>query len=164
MPKKAELAIKETESELIGLKGSQSSLGLQKRVLALMRIKQNKDQTRMELANYLGIHIRTLERWVRIYQEKGIQELLSIKPRRVGSKIITAQIHEGLSNRVHDPHNSFLGYWDAQRWIKTEYGVDVKYQRVREYLIKHFGTSLKSTRKSHTNKDEQAIGLFKKPT
>ena len=82
-------------------------------------------------------------------------------PRRAGSNIITTEIHNGISNRVNDPHNSFLGYWDAHQWIKREYNVEVKYHRVREYMIQHFGTKVKTVRKSHIKKDEQAVAFFK---
>lgn len=63
------------------------------------------------------------------------------------SKIITLAIHKDLEQKVNDPHNPFLGCWDAQNWVKEEYGIDVKYHRIRQYLIKHFKTKLKTSRK-----------------
>ncbi len=164
MGKKAELEIKEDLKELRSLSKSQKSLQKQKRIVALLRIKASKDETRQDLSNYLGVHIRTLERWVNRYKTGGIEGLLSDKPRRIGSKIISEEIHAGLAKRVNDPKNSFKGYWDAQQWIKREYGIEVKYQRVREYLIQHFGTKVKSPRKSHIQKDEGAVALFKNAT
>jgi len=76
------------------------------------------------------------------------------------SKIITPAIHKDLEQKVNDPHNPILG--DAQNWVKEEYGIDEKYQRIREYLIKHFGTKLKSPPKPHYKKDEQAERAFLK--
>jgi len=164
MGKKAILVIKESLSDLKKLKTSQTSLSKQKRIIALIRIKEKSDNRRQELANYLGVHIRTLERWVKIYKNQGLCVLLEIKARRSGSKYISPQIHEGLSKRLNDPQASFLGYWEVQHWIELEYGVKVKYHRVREYLIKHFGTKPKSTRKSHIKKDDKAVAFFKKPS
>lgn len=57
-----------------------------------------------------------------------------------------------------------MGYWDAQQWILGEYGVEVNYQRVREYLIKHFGTKVKRPRKSHIDKDPNGEATFFKTT
>jgi hypothetical protein len=37
--------------------------------------------------------------------------MLSDKPKNKKSKIITPEIHLGLSQRVNDPTNTFLGYW-----------------------------------------------------
>ena len=90
--------------------------------------------------------------------------MLMDKPKNKTSKIITPSIHKGLSQRVKDPHNPFLGYWDAQNWVKQEYGVDIKYQRIREYLIQHFKTKPKTPRKSHYKKDDKAEKAFLKTT
>lgn len=54
-----------------------------------------------------------------------------------------------------------MEYWDAQQWILDEYGVEVNYQRIREYLTKHFGTKVKQPRKSHINKDPNGKATFK---
>ena len=161
MGKKAVLEIKESVKELERLKKKQKTLGFQKRLMALQHIALKKHDTRNELANYLGVHIRTLERWMAIFKQGGISELLARKPRRKGSKIITKEMHLGLQERLTDPKKSFKGYWDAQRWIKTQYGIDVKYQLLRAYLIKHFETKVKTPRKSHIKKDERAVVLFK---
>jgi len=78
--------------------------------------------------------------------------MISDQPKNKQSKIITSEIHLGLSQRVNDPLNHFLGYWDAQIWVNETYGIDIKYQRIREYLKQHFKTKLKSPRKSHYKK------------
>jgi transposase len=70
----------------------------------------------------------------------------------------------GLSQRVNDPTNTFLGYWDAQQWVNETYGIDIKYQRIREYLKQHFKTKLKSPRKSHYKKNVEAEKAFLKTT
>jgi transposase len=108
------------------------------------------------------VHIRTLERWLNAYKSGGVLEMLHDKPKNKQSKIITPTMHKGLVERVNDSHNPFLGYWDAQNWINQEYGVDIKYHRIREYLIQHFKTKLKVPRKSHYKKDEQAEKAFLK--
>lgn len=164
MSKKVEVQVKECIKALKNLQGQQTSLSKQKRVIALQRIKNSEDSTRQELSNYLGVNRKTLRRWLIEYNKGGIELLLANHPRRKGSKIITKEIHEGLESRVTDPKNSFRGYWDAQRWIASEYGIEVKYQRVREYLIKHFETKVKRPRKSHIKKDLSAVALFKNAT
>ena len=80
------------------------------------------------------------------------------------SKIITPIIHQGLEQKVNDPHNPFPGYWEAQDWVQQEYGIEIKYQRIREYMIQHFKTKIKSPRKSHIKKDKQAEEAFLKTT
>ncbi|MFT5602686.1 MAG: hypothetical protein ACI9N1_002945, partial [Flavobacteriales bacterium] len=41
------------------------------------------------------------------------------------------------------------GYNDAVLWIKQEFGYDLKYHTVRAFMIRNFGTKLKTPRKSH---------------
>jgi transposase len=162
MGKKAILDITESVLELKKLLLKQKTLKTEKRLKSLIAIQSGKFETRQAIADYLGVHIRTLERWLTNYKSGGIFNMLKDKPKNITSRIITPDIHQGLSQRVNDPHNPFLGYWDAQNWVKAQYGVDVKYQRIREYLIQHFKTKLKTPRKSHYKKDEDAEKAFLK--
>mgnify|MGYP000017610326 FL=1 len=162
MGKKAILDIKESNLELKKLLVKQQTLKGEKRLKSLLAIKSGKFETRQALADSLGIHIRTLERWLVNYRAGGVDMMLTDKPKNKTSKIITPEIHKALSQRVHDPKNPFLGYWDAQDWVKQEFGIDVKYQRIREYLIQHFKTKPKTPRKSHYKKDVEAEKAFLK--
>jgi len=162
MGKKAQLDIQESIPELQKILAKRKSLQEEKRIKSLIAIKSGKFGTRQELADYLGIHIRTLERWLNSYNSGGILKMLLDKPKNKQSKIITIEIHQGLEQRVKDPQNPFRGYWDAQNWVKREYGIEIKYQRIREYLIQHFKTKTKSPRKSHIKKDKQAEEAFLK--
>jgi transposase len=162
MVKKAYLEITESLSELKQLLSKQKNLRSEKRIKCLIDIKTEKFDTRQELADYLSVHIRTLERWLVNYKSGGVTSMLTDKPMNKGSKIISSEIHKGLEQRVNDPHNPFLGYWDAQQWVVEQYGVEVKYQRIREYLIQHFSIKLKVPRKSHYKKDDQAEKAFLK--
>lgn len=162
MGKTAFLDIKESITELKTLLGKKTSLTKEKRLKSLLLIKSGKFKTRQQVADSVFVHIRTLERWLSNYKEGGIELMIADKPKNKGSKIITREMHNALSNRVHDPKKPFLGYWDAQNWIKEEFDVDVKYQRIREYLIQHFKTKLKTPRKSHYKKDDEAEKAFLK--
>ena len=162
MGKRAIIDITESVLELKKLLLKQKTLKTEKRIKSLLLIQENTFETRQAIADYLGVHIRTLERWLNNYKLGGISNMLMDKPKNKVSKIITLEIHQGLWQRVNDARNPFLGYWDAQNWVKTQYNVDVKYQRIREYLIQHFKTKLKTPRKSHYKKDEDAEKAFLK--
>ena len=159
-----EIEVKESLAELIKLQKKQPTLAKEKRVKALIDLVKNPTVLRGELSQRLGVDRKTLRRWLLEYKKGGINCMLEIRPKHKGSKIITPQIHAALEARVNNPRDSFKGYWDAMHWIKTEFDVDVKYHLVRKYLIKHFKTSVKRPRKSHTNKSEAAVAVFKKLT
>ena len=90
--------------------------------------------------------------------------MLSDKARHIKSRILTKEIHQGLEKRVNTRDDPFLGYWDAVDWVNSQYGVSVSYHLLRYHLIKHFKTKLKSPRKSHYKKDDQAVTAFLKTT
>ncbi len=160
MGKTSKLIIKEGVQKLKNLLSRQSTLSGEKRIKCLIYIKEGKFRTRQELACYLGVHIRTMERWLNTYESDGIEVMAINKPKPKKSLFITEDIHNQLEERVNDSSNPFLGYWDAQKWIKEEYGIEIKYHTLRQYMIKHFKTKLKVPRKSHVNKDEQATEAF----
>jgi len=162
MGKQAQINIKETRKELENRYAQERRIKSRTRIKSLLLIQSGEFETRQAIADYLHVHIRTMERWLNRYKSKGMDYMLEDLPKNKGSKIITREIHEGLATRVNDPHNPFLGYWDAQNWVKETYGIEVKYQRIREYLIQHFKTKVKSPRKRHVEKDVQAEKAFLK--
>ncbi len=110
----------------------------------------------------MGINLRTQERWVLRYISGGITGLPTDKPKNITSRIITPQIHQGLSKRVNSSEQPFLGYEDAVQWVKNEYNVAIQYHNLRSYLIQHFKTKLKVPRKYHYKKDDKAVDAFLK--
>lgn len=73
----------------------------------MLAIKYGKVETREELATSSGIHSRTLEVWLMDSRGGAVEMLLTNKPKNKTFKIITPDIHEGLSQRVHDLNNPF---------------------------------------------------------
>ena len=162
MSKRKEFKILESLDEIKKLRSKQSLLYKERRLLWLQIIKESNKITRESSSKKSGISLRTQERWIERYNSGGIEVLLNDAPNLKKSKIITEEIHQGLSARVNSSDNPFLGYWEAKDWVLSEYGVEITYHWIRAYLIKHFKTKLKTPRKSHYKKDSQAIDAFLK--
>ncbi len=162
MSKKKEIVVKESKSDLQSLRKKQTSLALEKRVIWLLQFKTKKNLLRKETASKVNITLRTQNRWIDKYMNNGIDEFLTSNKDNRKSKIITNELHEALKERLNSSQSPLLGYWDAVNWIKEEFDVEIKYHWLRKYLISHFKTKLKSPRKSHYKKDEQAIEAFLK--
>ena len=81
MGKIASLDISESLIELKELVSKQTTLKGEKRVKSLIYIKTKKFKTRQEVAASIGVHIRTLERWVETYKLFGIDQMISDKPK-----------------------------------------------------------------------------------
>lgn len=108
MKKKAQLEIKESVEVLKKKLQNNKHLKVEKRIKSLIAIKESKFKTQQEVADYVVLSFRTLERWVDTYKTEGFVSLLVIKPKK--SKFITPIIHERLSERVNNVHDPFLGY------------------------------------------------------
>lgn len=164
MGKVSKLRVIQTEQELIKLKRSQTDLQSEKRIECLLLLKSKRFSTQKLTADYLGISRQTIVRWITAYNKDGIAGILPKKTRDKKSKIFTAEIHKGLADKVSNAQDPLLGYWDAQRWVLENFGVQVNYHWLRQYLIKHFKTKLKTPRKSHVKKDDKAVQAFLKTT
>ena len=162
MAKRIEITIFESVEELNILLRKEKIIYKHKRLLWLLLLKNIPELSRKSSSDKSVISIRTQERWIKRYNSGGVLGLLTDAPNNKKSKIITKEIHQGLEKRVNSSSNPFLGYWDARNWVLSEYGVEITYHWIRLYLIKHFKTKLKTPRKSHYKKDEQAIEAFLK--
>lgn len=152
--------IKESIEELKKLKSLQNRLKQEKRVECLILLKEGRFLSQKETAAYLGISLKTIDRWLRVYRKQGADELVAPESRNKPSKVFTEEVHKGLEAKLQDSSDPLLGYTHAQQWVKENYGVQVGYQWLWTYLKKNFRTKLKVPRKSHINKDDQAGDAF----
>ena len=160
MGRQANITIKESLKELKSLYKKESNQKLKLRLKSLVYTKENKYKTQTILATHLGIDYSSLKRWFKLYKEEGLASYLSIKSGGNKASIITPELHRKLEEKLNNSSNPLKGYWEAQQWIKANFGLDMKYNTVRTYLIRHFKTKIKVPRKSHYKKDEQAIEAF----
>ena len=155
-----EFKIKESTTELKRALSQSKRLKEEKRITMLIRIKENTDATRQELANYLGVSRRVLVTWISMYEEEGLSAFYKDRTRNKLSRLEGSKISKAIETRVSNPQTGFLSYVDAQRWILNEFGEDIKYHTLRNFMITKFGTKVKSPRRSHVKKDPKAVALF----
>lgn len=132
------------------------------RVQALIHLKESTFISRISISDHLGISLRTLERWIGVYMKGGLEGLLQPKVRKRKSYLIPDEVDSALAKRVNDNKMGFSSYVEAQKWVASEFGLDFKYNTIREHLIRRYKTKIKSPRKSHVKKDDKAVGAFLK--
>tara|TARA_R110000868_G_scaffold97876_1_gene269299 strand:- start:16644 stop:16907 length:264 start_codon:yes stop_codon:yes gene_type:complete len=76
--------------------------------------------------------------------------------------VVTPETHKGLEQKLNDSTAPLSGYNDALRWVEFEYGKRFKYNTLRSYMKRLFGSKLKVSRKSHCKKEDNAEEVFKK--
>lgn len=162
MARTSKLVITHSIDELKSLLKKQSQHKNIQRLQALLYIKENTYKTRRDLSEHMGIVRRTLEMWLSKYRQEGIEGMLVSGTRTRKSKCIPSDVEIELGKIVQNPKQGFSSYVEAQRWLASEHNLDIKYNTVREHLIRHYKTKIKSPRKSHIKKNDQAGDAFLK--
>ena len=122
--------------------------------------KEGKYRTQTILDTHIGIDYSSLKRWLKQYNEEGLESYLRIKSGGNKASSISKEIHKKLSDKLNDSAAPLKGYWDEQQWVRDDFGLEIKYNTLRTYLIRHFKTKIKAPRKSHYKKEDQAIEAF----
>jgi len=162
MGKRFNLIIEESLSTLKTLRKKEKNQKKKLRLLSLILTKENRFSRRVDLAEYLGVNIDTLNTWTKKYKEHGLTGLLSINSGGKRRESIPQSIHKEIECKLNDSNHPLQGYTDAVSWVKQEFGYEIKYHTLRAFMIRNFGSKLKIPRKSHYKKDEVAIDTFKK--
>lgn len=162
MGKRVTIDIKETSEELDLLYRNSRSFKIKRRIKSLILTKINKFDNREELAQYLGINVKTLYVWTKTYQEEGLDAMLTMSGGGKRRDKIPDTIKKELEKKLNNSTSPLQGYTDSVDWVKTEFDLDINYHTLRSFMIVNFGTKLKQPRKSHYKKDEQVFEDFKK--
>lgn len=162
MGKRVNITINESKEDLTFLYKKTRNYKSKLRIKSLLLTKNNAFKTRLELSTHLGISLRTLFDWTKLYKSGGIVKLLSSRSGGSRNRVISSDIKISLEAKLNDSNNPLQGYNDAVVWIKEHHNITVNYHTLRTYMIVNFGTKLKQPRKSHYKKDEQAFETFKK--
>lgn len=162
MGKYIEVKVKESLSELQSLRKRENNHRKKLRIQCLILLKEKKVKTREELSIQMGVGVSSLFRWIKVYNKFGLEAMLKISNGGARRKSITKEVHQGLEAKLQDSKYPLQGYKDAALWVFENYGIEYKYNTLRTYMKRNFGTKLKTPRKSHYKKEEQAIEAFKK--
>ena len=162
MGKRVVIHIKEDAKELDLLYKKSKGFKTKRRIKSLILTKSNKFETREQLATYLGVDLKTLYTWTKVYQEEGLEAMLTSSSGGQRRQKVTGDIKEKLGQKLHNSKSPLHGYTDAVLWVRKEFNVDIDYHTLRSFMIVNFGTKLKQPRKSHYKKNEKAFEAFKK--
>ncbi len=87
----------------------------------LILIKSAQNSSLHEVAEHLGVHNSSIQRWLKDYKENGIQSLLSPQTRNKPSKIFTPEMHLVIEEKLKRKDNPFSWYVKVQEWLKKEF-------------------------------------------
>jgi len=163
MARAKQIQVKESVSYLKRLLVNRSvTLSNRIRMLILIKRHEGENFTKRQLGDLLCVSSSSVQIWRKLYEAGGLSLLLEDK--RIGFKptLLSHEEHERIKEKLQDPTNGLRGYVELQDWIANEFGKDLKYNTLLKYCGRNFGSRTKVARKSHAQKDVQAVEAFKK--
>lgn len=149
MARKSKIEIKESIEDLKRIYLTAKNDRVRLKVKSLILLKENKLGKQERIAIHLGISFATLKRWLKEYNEHGLSFLLTLKTKGKPKSFFDAEVNKKLQERFNDKTKPFSGYCEIKDWLLVEFGLDLKYATVRNYMIKHFKCKRITTK--HTN-------------
>ena len=155
--------IKESTTELKALLKKATPL-IAPRLRMLIEIKKNEDTgiSKRELAMMVGVDPNSVQTWRTLYSKGGIEVIVKHAKTGFRPSVFTKAEHTAIENKLKDPTNGLGGYVELLAWAEKEFKKHIKYNTLMKYSIKNFGSKIKVARKSHINKDMEAVTTFKK--
>lgn len=124
--------------------------------LWLLRTSRRMD----EVASVVGIHYRTLQRWVAWYRRGGLEEVLSHRMKGLGQPRFLSPDQE--SELVEEVASGrFRTGGEVREWIESEYGVSFRLGSVYS-LLSRLGCSPRVPRGLHEKADLRKQESWKK--
>lgn len=124
-----------------------------RRLQLLVLIKSEKISSKKEAAEHLAVHRNTIRRWLELYQEGGLDKLLTIEQRgpKPGQRTVPEPVLRAIEAQL-DSEIGFRGYDHLQRWLLDEFDLQVPYKSVYNLVRYHLGAKLKVPRPEHPKK------------
>lgn len=132
------------------------------KMLIEMKKYQDKGISRRVLADHIGVDPNSVQSWRSMYEQGGLGLLCSHNRKGSGSSVFTLEEHQLIEQKLNDPQNGLKGYTELLDWVEQEFSKQIKYNTLLKYCRRNFGSRVKVARKSHVNKDAQAVETFKK--
>lgn len=158
-----QIMIKEKLTELKALLKKASPL-ISPRLRVLIEIKKNEKTgiSKRDIAKLVGVDPNSVQTWRTLYAKGGLKALQQHNKKGFKPSVFTQEEHQAIEKKLKNPTNGLRGYTELLNWAEHEFKKQIKYNTLLKYSIKNFGSKIKVARKSHINKDEQAVGTFKK--
>ena len=132
------------------------------KMLIEMKKYQQTGISKRLLADQIGVNHNSIQTWRTMYAKGGIDLLCSHNKKGFRPSVFTLEENKLIGQKLNDPQNGLKGYTELLDWIEQEFSKQIKYNTLLKYCTRHFGSSVKVARKSHVNKDAQAVETFKK--
>ena len=132
------------------------------RLQVLYWLKQQPAPRVSTIAKAMGKHRNTVQIWLSMYRDGGVEAMLEIKKSPGGVRVIPQWAEDALSKRLQDPNHGFHSYGEVQQWLAESLGVEAKYHAVYQMTRYRLKAKLKVARPQNCKQDPEQREAFKK--
>jgi transposase len=137
------------------------------RLQVLYWLKQDPAPSISAIAQAMGKHRNTLQAWLSLSQQGGIEALLIVKKSPGRVRVIPQWAETALFKRLQDRDQGFSSYGKVQQWLSEHLGVEADYPTVYQMTRYRLKAKLKVARPQNCRQDRPAREAFQqtsKPT
>ena len=121
------------------------------RLQVLYWLASGQAQTRLEVAQLLGVHRNTIGHWLRRYEGGGLEALLHIHIPAGKRLSLPPEVLAALEQALRQPAG-FASYESLRQWGQQTYHLEVNYHTLYTIVRTRFKAKLQVPRPSHTKK------------
>jgi transposase len=125
--------VAEEISELKTLLKKEGKSWKKQRIMMLYLLKSRQVKTILELSAILAVNRNTIGRWIALYEEGQLSNLLEMRKPKGRALSISLEILKILKEKLKE-HESFKTYKDIQSWLLKEYNLDIPYKTVHKIV------------------------------
>ena len=131
------------------------------RLQVLYWLKQEQAPSISTIAQAVGKHRNTVQTWLSMYREGGVEAMLDVKKSTGRVRVIPQWAEEALAKRLQEAHHGFQSYGAVQQWLAQTLGVEAQYHAVYQMTRYRLQAKLKVARPQNCRQDPQQREAFK---
>jgi transposase len=155
------IEVKESLEDLAVQLQAAKTLKAKERLQVLYWLKQDNAPSILKIAKAIGKHRNTLQTWLMVYREGGVEAMLEVKKSPGGVRVIPQWAEAALAKRLQDPEHGFASYGAVQQWLSESLGIEAEYHAVYQMVRHRLGAKLKVVRPQHCKQDLAQREAFK---
>jgi len=133
------------------------------RLQVLCWLKQKNAPSISAIAKAIGRHRGTVQQWLSLYRDQGLEALLVVKSNPGGgNRIIPKWAESALAKRLQEPEHCFQSYGEVQQWLADRLGVEAEYHAVYQMTRYRLQAKLKVARPQNCKQNSEQREAFKK--
>src|SRR4028118_936685 len=115
--------IEATTTELKIIRAGQQTVTNRQKAQALYLLKSGSSQSITDVAELLGVHRITVQRWLKQYSNGGLSELLKLRRSTGRPRVIPQEVISGILTKSSEETCEFKSYKEMARWVEDNYQV-----------------------------------------